>query len=158
MIGIVAGVIGIVLGHSEDVLGLVAIVALVGIGQALALEVDEGTISVAAVGALAGAAIFGPRAALAIAVTISVVEWSARRSALHQLLFNVGALTLASLAAAGVFAIANSVTATARPGHGLARSRRGCRVLRDQHGLVSLAVSLEGHERRWAVWHERFAG
>ena len=51
--------------------GSIAIVALVGIGQALSLELEQtGTISVSAVGALAGAAIIGPRAALALAITM----------------------------------------------------------------------------------------
>ena len=82
----------------------ITIVGLVGIGQALSLEVEEtGSISVSAVGALAAAAIIGPRAALPLALTMSAVEWSARRAVFHQLLFNVGALSLASLAAAAIF-------------------------------------------------------
>jgi diguanylate cyclase (GGDEF)-like protein/putative nucleotidyltransferase with HDIG domain len=158
VLGIAAGVLGIVLGQSQDILGLVAIVALVGIGQALALEFDEGTISVAAVGAIAGAALFGPRAALAIAVTTSIVEWSARRSALHNVLFNIGALTFASLGAAGVFSIANSVhghwhdLATALLGLGA-----GAVYFAVNMSLLSLALALEGHERWWAVFKERFA-
>jgi hypothetical protein len=36
-------------------------------------------------------------------------EWSARRQGVHHLLFNVGALSLASLAAAGTFALALKV-------------------------------------------------
>ena len=52
-------------GTSTDYVGLLAVLALVGVGQALALELDDGSISVSAVGALAGAALFGPRAALA---------------------------------------------------------------------------------------------
>ena len=71
-------------GTSTDLIGLLAVLALVGVGQALALEVDEGSISVSAVGALAGAALFGPRAALAIAITSCVVEWSARRQLAAQ--------------------------------------------------------------------------
>ena len=81
---------------------MLAIVALVGVGQALALELDDGAISVSAVGALAGAAMFGSRVALAIAVTTAVVDWSARRPAIHNVLFNIGALTFACLAAAMV--------------------------------------------------------
>ncbi|HVN59842.1 MAG TPA: diguanylate cyclase [Gaiellaceae bacterium] len=158
VLGIAAGIAGIVLGQSQDILGLVAIVALVGIGQALALEFDEGTISVAAVGAIAGAALFGPRAALAIAVTTSVVEWSARRSALHNVLFNIGALTFASLGAAGVFSIANNVTGH---WHDLATAilglAAGAVYFAINMSLVSLAVSMEGHERWWAVFKERFA-
>ena len=79
-LGVIAGALGLVFGTSTDVIGLLAIIALVGVGQALALEVDDGSISVSAVGALAGAALFGPRAALALAVTTAVVEWSARRT------------------------------------------------------------------------------
>ena len=103
-VGISAGVLGIILGSSHDVFALIALVVLVGFGQALAIEVDDGgSISVSAVGSLAGAALFGPRAALALAATTAIVEWSARRSEIHRVLFNIGALSLSSLAAAGVF-------------------------------------------------------
>src|SRR5439155_11254338 len=103
-VGVGAGILGIVFGSSEDVFALVALAVLVGLGQALAIEVDDGgSISVSAVGSLAGAALFGPRAALALAATTAIVEWSARRSELHRVLFNIGALSLASLAAAGIF-------------------------------------------------------
>src|SRR4051794_58888 len=101
--GVTAGVLGAIYGHNTDWKGLLAIVALVGAGQALALEVDDGSISVSAVGAIAGAALFGPRAALAIAITTAAVEWSAKRYSFHYVVFNVGTLSLASLAAAAVF-------------------------------------------------------
>src|SRR5438552_1764915 len=101
--GITAGVLGVIFGNSHDWIGLAAIIALVGAGQALALEVDDGSISVSAVGAIAGAALFGPRAALVIAITTAAVEWSAKRYSFHYVVFNVGALSLASLAAAAVF-------------------------------------------------------
>jgi diguanylate cyclase (GGDEF)-like protein len=102
-VGITAGILGVVFGHSTDWMGILCLVALVGAGQALALEVDDGSISVSAVGSIAGAALFDVRAALPIAVTIAAVEWSARRSPFHYVLFNVGTLTLSSLAAAAVF-------------------------------------------------------
>src|SRR5438034_1051374 len=54
-VGIGAGIFGAVLGASNDFAGLIAIIALVGAGQALSLETDDGTISVAAVGSLAAA-------------------------------------------------------------------------------------------------------
>ena len=67
-IGIAAGIARARLRHAAPTgSASLAIVALVGVGQALALEVDDGSISVSAVGALAGAALFGPRAALALA-------------------------------------------------------------------------------------------
>src|SRR5206468_396778 len=53
VLGMAAGAFALLTGGSHDVLGLIAIVALVGLGQALALEVDTGSISLSAVGALA---------------------------------------------------------------------------------------------------------
>ena len=155
-LGATAGVLGIIFGTSQDVVGLLAIIALVGIGQALALEVDTGTISVSAVGALAGAALFGPRAALALAFTTAVVEWSARRAVTHQVLFNIGALTFASLVAAGIFAIRldGSLGELMIP---LAGFAAGAAYFVANMGLLSLALAMEGHERWLAVFRERFA-
>ncbi|MDQ3823221.1 MAG: diguanylate cyclase [Actinomycetota bacterium] len=155
--GVVAGVLGLLFGGTQDVFGLIAIVGLVGIGQALALEFDEGSgsLSVSAVGALAGAALFGPRAALPLAITIAVVEWSARRAAVQHVLFNVGALSLSSLAAAAVFSSASNsefhevVTAAL----GLLA---GATYFAVNMGLVSLILAMEGHERWWRVFQERF--
>jgi diguanylate cyclase (GGDEF)-like protein/putative nucleotidyltransferase with HDIG domain len=159
--GVGAGVAGLVLTWTPaNLLGLIAIIALVGVGQALALEVDDGgSISVSAVGCLAGAALFGPRAALALAITVVAVEWSARRSPLHNVLFNIGALTLASLTAAGMFRLGDLVP------HGTAHRATvaglglvaGAAYFGALMGLLSLAIALEGHERWWAVFRERFA-
>jgi len=156
-VGITAGVLGLLFGSSHDVLALVALVVLVGLGQALAIEVDDGgSISVSAVGSLAGAALFGPRAALVLAATTAIVEWSARRSEIHRVLFNVGALSLSSLAAAGVFAagfegtVGEFTTAVA----GLVA---GLTYFAVNTGLLSVAIAMEGHERIWRAWHERFA-
>ncbi len=154
-IGVAAGVLGLVFGASTDVIGLLAVIALVGVGQALALEVDDGTISVSAVGALAGAALFGPRAALALALAISVVEWSARRTQIHTVLFNVGALSLASLAAAAVFTagfagnLGELITV-------LAGLVAGTVYFAVNTGLLALALAAEGRESWWRIWHERF--
>jgi diguanylate cyclase (GGDEF)-like protein/putative nucleotidyltransferase with HDIG domain len=160
-LGVGAGIAGIALTWTSDnLLGLLAIIALVGFGQALALDVDEGgSISVSAVGCLAGAALFGPRVALALAITVVAVEWSARRGALHNTLFNIGALTLASLGAAGVFTLGNVLeNGTAHrvlvAGLGLAA---GAVYFAVNMGLVSLALALQGHERWWSVFRERFA-
>jgi diguanylate cyclase (GGDEF)-like protein/putative nucleotidyltransferase with HDIG domain len=154
IMGGVAGLLGAFFGTSTDLVGLLAITALVGVAQALALEAyGEATLSVSAVGALAGAALAGPRAALAIAITTCVVEWSARRPPLHTVLFNVATLTLASLAAAAVFA--------ATPDYKLLLAAAGLAAgaiyFVVNMGLVSLALALEGHERWWAVFRERFA-
>ena len=155
-LGVAVGAFGLLTGGSHDVLGLIAIVGLVGLGQALALEVDAGSISLSAVGALAGAALFGTRAALPLAVTIAVVEWSARRPAPQHVAFNIGALTLASLTAAEVFRAGFSFgyheLLTAAVG-----TVAGAAYFAVNLGLVSLALALEGHERWWPVWRERFA-
>jgi diguanylate cyclase (GGDEF)-like protein/putative nucleotidyltransferase with HDIG domain len=154
--GISAGVLGVILGHSTDWIGLAAIIALVGAGQALALEVDDGSISVSAVGAIAGAALFGPRAALAIAITTTAIDWSARRDPFHYVVFNIGTLTLASLAAAAVFTagFSGDLGRLVYVSSGLAA---GATYFAVNMGLLSLAVAIEGHLRWRAVFKERFA-
>src|SRR5215204_2712678 len=119
-IGVTAGVLGAIFGTATDVFGLVALIILVGLGQAVALEVDDGSISVSAVGALA-----------------------------------VAALSLASLAASAAFAagfegsLGELITVAA----GLVA---GAAYFAVNTGLLSLALAMEGHERWWRAWHERF--
>ena len=158
--GIVAGFAGLLFGTTSDLKGLIAIVVLVGAGQALSLELEAGSISVSAVGALAGAALFGPRAALPLAVAIVAVEWSARRDDWYYALFNIGALSLASLGAAGTFSIGlvpdqgSSWHALVVAGAGLVA---GGVYFIVNTALISLAMALEGHDRWRAVWNERFS-
>ena len=152
-LGVGAGIAGIMLGTSRDLVGLLVVVGLVGGGQALALEVDEGAISFSAVGALAGAALFGPRAGLVLALATVAVDWSARRSKLYHVLFNIGALTLASLAAAGVFAAAGDKKIIVA-GAGLIA---GVAYFVVNTGLYSLAISVEGHGSWRSAFRERFA-
>ena len=148
VVGIAAGMLGWIFGTSTDWIGLAAIVALVGFGQALALEVDDGSISVSAVGSIAGAALFGPRAALPLAITIAVVEWSARRSPLHTVLFNIGTLSLSSLAAAAVFMAAGfgGRNVGTRLIYVVAGVAAGATYFAVNMGLISLVVAIEGHE------------
>jgi diguanylate cyclase (GGDEF)-like protein/putative nucleotidyltransferase with HDIG domain len=155
--GIVAGIAGLLFGTSSDLIGLIAIVVLVGGGQALSLELEAGSISVSAVGALAGAALFGPRAALPLAVAIVAVEWSARRDDWYYALFNIGALSLASLAAAAVFSVGwvdSRAGELVTAGAGLVA---GGAYFVVNTALISLAMALEGHDRWRAVWKERFS-
>jgi diguanylate cyclase (GGDEF)-like protein/putative nucleotidyltransferase with HDIG domain len=159
LVGTAAGLAGLVFGGSNDLGGMIAIIALVGAGQALALELDLGSISVSAVGALAGAALFGPRAALALAITTAAVEWSARRQSLHHVLFNIGALSLASLAAVGAFSM-HTIYAGGDTGRILTivgGVAAGFAYFAVNMGLVSLATAVEGHERWWRAFQERFA-
>ena len=160
VIGIGAGVAGLVWGGSTDFVGLLAVLALVGAGQALSFELAEveGSLSVSVVGSLAGAALFDYRAALPLAVTIAIVDWSARRNSLHTVVYNVGTMALSSLAAAGIFSIWTS--GAGNPGRlviaalGLAG---GAVYFLVNMGLLSFASGVEGHESPWAVFHERFA-
>jgi diguanylate cyclase (GGDEF)-like protein/putative nucleotidyltransferase with HDIG domain len=159
LIGSGAGVAGLIFGSNHDISGMIAIIGLVGAGQALALELDLGSISVSAVGALAGAALFGPRAALALAITTAAVEWSSRRQSLHHVLFNIGALSLASLAAVGAFSL-HLLSVHGDSGRILTilgGVAAGLAYFVVNMGLVSLATSVEGHERWWRAFQERFA-
>jgi diguanylate cyclase (GGDEF)-like protein/putative nucleotidyltransferase with HDIG domain len=153
--GVGGGVAGLVIGSFHDVVGLMAVVLLVGIGQAVAVEYDENSISVAAVGALAGAALFGPKAALPLAIASVSVAWSATRPPLHQVLFNIGSLSLASLAAAGIFAlhVPGHVGQVVLAALGLAA---GAAYYAVNMGLLSLALAIEGHTGWRAEWQERF--
>jgi diguanylate cyclase (GGDEF)-like protein/putative nucleotidyltransferase with HDIG domain len=157
IVGIVAGLAGLLFGTTSDVIGLIAIVVLVGGGQALSLELEAGSISVSAVGALAGAALFGPRAALPLAIAIVAVEWSARRDDWYYALFNIGALSLASLAAAAVFSLGWVDTRAGElvtAGAGLVA---GGAYFAVNTALISLAMALEGRDRWRSVWKERFS-
>ena len=155
-VGITAGIFGVVFGHSTDWIGLLCLVALVGAGQAPALEVDDGFISVSAGGSIAGAALFDVRAALPIAVTIAAVEWSSRRSPFHYVLFNIGTLTLSSLAAAAVFTagFGGDLGKVVFVAAGVAA---GATYFAVNMSLLSAVVAIEGHERWSAVFRERFA-
>jgi diguanylate cyclase (GGDEF)-like protein/putative nucleotidyltransferase with HDIG domain len=162
--GLVAGGFGLVYGTTTDVVGLLAMVLLVGVGQAVALTVTDemggSSISLSAVGAIAGAALFGPRAALAIAITIAIVDWSAQRIWTHQVLFNIGALTLASLAAAGVYAVEGlyELTGTADKVETIVSGLlAGVAYFLVNMTLVSFALAMEGHKRWLAVFRDRFA-
>jgi diguanylate cyclase (GGDEF)-like protein/putative nucleotidyltransferase with HDIG domain len=156
--GIAAGAAGFIAGGSADLLGLLAVVALVAGGQALALELlDGGTVSVSAVGALAGAALFGPKAALPIAVATAAVEWSSRRTPVYQLLFNIGALSHASLAAAVVFSIGGEAEGIGTLVTAAAGLAAGGVYFVANTGLLSVAMALEGHDSWRRVWTERFS-
>jgi len=154
--GIALGVVATVFSHGTiDWGGIVAVTVLVGVGQALAIQVDDGSISVSAVGTIAGVALFDVRVALLLALTTSVVEWSARRSALHQVLFNIGGLSLAGLAAGGVFALGRELS-TRQLSFDLAGIAAGGVFFLVNTGLLAIALALEGHEDWLAAWRERF--
>jgi putative nucleotidyltransferase with HDIG domain len=91
-------------------------------------------------------------------MTIALVEWSARRSRLHHVAFNVGALTLASLAAARVFAVdAGGTSTTARGLTALLGLGAGAAYFVVNTGLLAIATGLEKDQSIWRVWRDRFA-
>ena len=154
--GIALGVAAMVLSRGRiDWGGIVAVTALVGVGQALAIQVDDGSISVSAVGTIAGVALFDVRVALLLAVTTSVVEWSARRSAMHQVLFNIGGLSLAGLAAGGVFALSREFSSR-QLAFDLAGIAAGGVFFLINTGLLAVALAFEGDEDWLGAWRERF--
>ena len=124
-------------------------------GQALALEFESGSMSVGVVGVIAAAGLFDVRVALALAVISALIDWSARRMPVHHVALNAGAMTLASLAAAGVFAAERSVDLGQAGAIGVAVLAGAAYYLVNM-GLLSLAVSFESGERWLRVWHERF--
>jgi putative nucleotidyltransferase with HDIG domain len=156
-LGTAAGALGFIFGHSTDYVGLAVIVVLVGLGEVLSLEVEEtGSISVSAVGALMAAAIIGPKAALPLAITMSAVAWSAHRARFHHNLFNVGSLSLATLAASGIFSLhfGGDVGTAVFVASGLVA---GAAYFIVNTSLLSVAIGLEGRESAFKVWKERFA-
>jgi diguanylate cyclase (GGDEF)-like protein/putative nucleotidyltransferase with HDIG domain len=159
-LGIGAGAVGIVFGHTTDYIGLLAILALVGAGQALSYEAVEleGSLSVSVVGSLAGAALFGYRAALPLAVTIAVVDWSARRNSLHHVVYNIGTMAASSLAAATVFDLWEHTSSDLDRGIIAALGvGAGAIYFLVNMGLLSLASAVEGHENPINVFRERYA-
>lgn len=153
--GLAAGVAGTLLGGSDDLIGILAVVALVAAGQALAIESQHGSISVGAVGALMAGAAFGFRAMLGIAVAMAAVEWSARRSAWYQVVFNVGALSLAGLAGAGVFSVAH--VADSRLLELMLAVVAGAAYCAVNTGLLAATVALAEGERVVTLWRERYS-
>jgi diguanylate cyclase (GGDEF)-like protein/putative nucleotidyltransferase with HDIG domain len=159
IVGIGLGVLGLVYGKSTDYIGLLAVLALVGAGQALAYETVEieGSLSVSVVGSLAGAALFGYKAALPLAVVIAVVDWSARRNSLHHVAYNIGTMALSALAAAAVFDIYTTYTDWGRMAVAALGVGAGAVYFLVNMGLLSLASAMEGHENPISVFRERYA-
>jgi len=116
----------------------------------------EGVISVSAVGSLAGAAIFDYRAALPLALAAALSDWTWRRTAIHHVIYNVATLTLASLAAAGVFSLANLI-GSERLALACVGIVAGAVYFGINTMLVSLASALARGESPKRIFQERFA-
>ncbi|MHB8059333.1 MAG: diguanylate cyclase [Gaiellaceae bacterium] len=156
--GVAGGVAGTVFGTSRDLTGMCALVALIAIGQVLAIETDDSSISVTAVGAIAGASLFGARIAFAAALVAALVDWGARRSPLHQPLFNVGALTLSTLGAVGAFSLAIKLPLGSHDIRVIPAALAAAGVYFVLNtGLLALALSLESEQNWWTLWRDRFS-
>jgi hypothetical protein len=96
------------LGTTDHLVGMLAVVGIVALVHALADEPSQESLSVAAVGVISGAALFGPRIALGVAVAACAVEWGRTRLATARIAFETGLLALAALGAAAAFALPQS--------------------------------------------------
>ncbi len=153
MLGAVAGVAGLVFGSGNDIAGLALLVALIAAGQVLAADVlDRGTISISAVGSLAGAALFGPRAALPLAIAVCTAEWLVHRTTLQKMVFNAATLTLSALAGAAVYAqLPSSVWLYTALG-----AAAGVAYYAVNIGLLTTVIAIETQERWLDVLRKRF--
>lgn len=141
-------------GGTDQLLGISILIGLVAVGQALAFEVlDHGTISLSAVGSLAGAAMFGPRVALPVAIAVCAVDWSARRGKLYRSAFNVGVIVFSSVAAALVYSLLPANPWAYVVGGALA----GAVYFAVNIGLLTSAIALEAGEAWSAALRARFA-
>ncbi len=152
--GVAAGLLLTIDGGTSELVGIGVLIALVAIGQALAIEVlDHGTISLTAVGSLAGVAMFGPRVALPIAIAICAVDWSARRGRLHRTAFNAGVIVLSSIVGALVYVVLPDGVWAFVAGGALA----GAVYFVFNIGLLTTAIALEAGESWLQVFRDRFA-
>jgi putative nucleotidyltransferase with HDIG domain len=153
--GLAAGVLGAVFGGNTDLWGLLAVAGMVAVGQALALEIDHGAISIGAVAALAGAGMFGGRAVLPLAIASVSVDAVRRRWAPSQVAVSFGARALSLTTAVGIFAFAamgglpQALTVVAGPFAGVLSFMVAS-------GLLALAVAVDGRETWWHAWNTRF--
>ena len=156
--GVAGGVAGAIFGSSRDLVGMGALVTLIAIGQVMAIETDDSSISVTAVGAIAGASLFGVRIALAAALVAALVDWGTRRSPAHQLLFNIGALTVSTLGAVGAFELMLMLPLGSHKVEVIpAALMAGCVYFVLNTGLLALALALESEQGWWVLWRERFS-
>ena len=152
--GVGVGLACLVEGGTSELVGIAVLIGLVAVGQALALEVlDYGTISLSAVGSLAGAAMFGPRVALPIAVAVCVVDWSARRGKLHRAAFNIGVIALSSVAGAVVYELLPTSSWAFVAGGAAA----GAVYYAVNIGLLTTAISVDTGEHWQETFRARFA-
>jgi diguanylate cyclase (GGDEF)-like protein/putative nucleotidyltransferase with HDIG domain len=155
--GVVGGTLAFALGGSDAWIGIAVLAALAGGAQALALELDEGTLSVGVVTVIAAAGLFGARGILPCALAAASVELASRRSALFQCSFDLGTTALGGLAALGVFVVAHETGSHGVPATLVAASAAALCVYLVRSALF-VALAVEASRARWReIWRERFA-
>jgi putative nucleotidyltransferase with HDIG domain len=146
--------VALLLDPPRDPVALIAILLLVGAGQVLALRAETGSISVSAVGALIGVAIFGPGAAVLLALASVAVDVMLRAPRLYKEVFNTGILTVAALAASAPFLVDHNldhrVTFTML---GLAA---GGLYFACNTGLLSVMIGLQDGIHPVASWRRQY--
>jgi diguanylate cyclase (GGDEF)-like protein len=157
--GLLAGALALVRGSHTDVLGLLAMIGFVGVGQVFSAELVDvgGSVSVGAVGSLAAASLFGYRAALPLAAASVLVEWSARHTPLRAALRDVGALTLGSLAAAGVFSLGLGHPGSGTLAHAALGIVAGAAYFVVIKALKSVWIAVERGVAPRRIFQERYA-
>ena len=160
-VGVGLGVVGLAFTWtSNDLLGLLTIVGLVGVGQALALEADEGGGALGQRSRLSRGCValrLSRRAPARARQRRGRVERTPRAAAQRALQRRRTDARIARcserLQDGGLLPERHRARARRfRAGP----ARRRC-LLRRQHGSRSLALALQGHERWWSVFRERFA-
>jgi diguanylate cyclase (GGDEF)-like protein/putative nucleotidyltransferase with HDIG domain len=155
--GLAGSITALALGTSGDWRAVVVLAALTGGAQALALALEDGTLTVGAAGMVAAAGLVGGRGILPCAVAAAVVELAARRVAVFQCLFDLGASALGGLAALGVFTLADGLGVHGLAGTLVASIVAGLAVYAVSSALV-VALAVQASKARWqAIWRERVA-
>jgi diguanylate cyclase (GGDEF)-like protein/putative nucleotidyltransferase with HDIG domain len=156
-LGIAAGGAALVLGSSSDWIAIAVLAVLAGGAQALALELEDGTLSVGTAAIIAAAGLVGGRGILVCAIAAAVVELAARRVPPFQCVFDLGVAALAGIAALGVFTAQHAFGSDGLAATFVSAVVAGLAVYIVSSALLTaLAVTAAG--ARWrSIWRERFA-
>ena len=137
-----------------DIVALAALAALVVGGQAFALRAEAGSISVGAVGALAGVALLGGGASLILALAAVATDAALRRPPVYTSIYNLGVLTAAALGAAFVLSFGpGAVPMFAVVVYGAAA---GGMYFLVYTSLLSIAIATEERRPRVEVWRQGY--
>lgn len=96
---------------------------------------------------------FGPRAAIPVALAVCIVDWSARRGKLHRAAFNVGVIVLSTMAGAAIYQALPGGAWLFVAGGALA----GAAYYAVNIGMLVMAITLETSERWLDTFRSRFA-